>query len=136
MSTETWKAEFYPVAADFIEGRLVAVEHSILKWEGVSKKNLDKHNVSLNDGTIIDGTGAKFLFTPSNCALCVLYRDLPFTQRECVECPITVSRGVSCTSASDDSVATPWGSFLRNDPAPMIAVLEEARQNELRNVEK
>ena len=78
MSIETWKKEFYPVPAHrrMTDGQAVA--HSLKKWSGLTKKNLDKHKLMIAESyitsSIIEDSG---LFSKSleiasrTCALCL-----------------------------------------------------------------
>ena len=45
MSIESWKAEFYPTPADEAS-KDQAIAHSLRKWEGLRKENLDRHELS------------------------------------------------------------------------------------------
>jgi hypothetical protein len=116
MSLETWKAEFYPIEADKATNTdLEATLHSLKKWEGLRKDNLDKHNlVKINEfisnESIIDEKGNTLKITSSSCSLCKKY------DNDCNECPL-----YRCGTAT-------YGYWLiTSDPEPMIKSLEELR---------
>lgn len=48
MSLQSWQDEFYPVEADQPQTQLDAARHSLQKWQGVMKKNLKRHGLTLN----------------------------------------------------------------------------------------
>lgn len=119
MSLETWKAEFYP-----IEARKVpvedAVQHSLNKWRGLTKENLDKHELTLDEySVLIDDEDNEFGVDAYSCALCQKYR-------YCDGCPLANVLGRSCDN-EDDGEHSPYGLFVEEgNPLPMIAALERA----------
>ena len=44
MSLETWKAEFYPIPAEYVSTD-DALRHNLSLWVGIRQENLDKHDV-------------------------------------------------------------------------------------------
>ena len=140
MSLNTWKEEFYPVAADAAKGdALAAVDHSLKKWEGLRAENLTKHSCSVTTvGSIItdvceDETTADNTFEVNceSCALCK-YNDTLNQGSYCDSCPITLATGVACDDVygelEEDDIA-PWDAWTMNEnPEPMIAVLNTTRE--------
>jgi hypothetical protein len=137
MSLDTWKQEFYPVAAVECPGNVVdAIAHSIRKWTGLTKENLERHGLrkvsadGIGEGdepSVSDGT--KFYTCSFSCALCVHF--------SCAACPLAQARGgdgdgrghVPCDSPrSDESlILTPWRSWTdKADPQPMLTWLRKA----------
>jgi len=75
MSLTTWKQEFYTTPATTPQDKLSAIEHSLKKWRGLTKENLERHQVAKNNKFIFDikdKTDA-LLIAGSSCALCCLY---------------------------------------------------------------
>lgn len=126
MSMETWKKEFYPITA-----REVSVDdaaaHSLKKWIGLRKENLDKHEVvmaAIRKPMLQDKNGESHLFIDdSTCALCMHHLHKYTNRRACVTCPITLATGLPC----DREAHSPWSIWQFNrDPEPMIVVLKAA----------
>lgn len=115
MSLETWKKEFY-----FIDARAVpveqAVEHSLRKWIGLRRENLDKHGVSI-EGKRIYGEDGRLFISESSCALCWYY-----IENHCCHCPLYAVLGRPC----DSSRSAPYQQFIFDrNPEPMICALSE-----------
>ena len=123
MSLDTWKAEFYPIPASACPPGQ-AVEHSLRKWRGLRKENLERHGIE-RDGRFI---GIEFRIGDETCALCRIYYDHKAAYRDaCNDCPIHQLTGARCDSSGSpyDSFGSPYDSFVTNgDPEPMIALLE------------
>lgn len=124
MSIETWKLEFYPVPADVftpVERRrllLQAIEHSIRKWTGLLPRNLQKHNVAVKNGLVVNtnGCSGSIEISSKTCALCKRYNS-------CTKCPLYKSLGTYC----DNGAHSPYRKFtLGDDPKPMIKALKKA----------
>jgi len=45
MTIKTWKEEFYKVKPSKRMSKVEAIQHSLLKWQGLTKSNLKKHGV-------------------------------------------------------------------------------------------
>lgn len=136
MSLETWKAEFYPIAAcDTKEED--AITHSLQKWKGLTPYNLTKHNVRLTDyAWVIDpetsepnrSTGLKV--DGDSCSLChhFLLSGDEYEDSACETCPLYKARdGVACDQERDDEEEAPWYEFRSEtaNPTPMIFWLEK-----------
>jgi hypothetical protein len=131
MSLETWRNEFYPLAAEFVKERMPAIEHSILKWTGLKKENLAKHGMLLV-GKSLRGTtveGGSLWISSHNCALCQLYYDRTLLDT-CAACPLSLARGgTNCGERRMYEEISPWNALTDNaNPLPMLAALEEAKK--------
>lgn len=86
MSLKTWKDEF--LGEEYPSDPLEALDHSIKKWEGLSRENLDKHHLIVYNGKIIEKNNSENSerINSSNCALCVHYLGVGIFQ--CISCPI------------------------------------------------
>jgi len=132
VSLKTWKVEFYPVPADQVS-KADALDHSIRKWEGLTKINLKKH------GLIVDGTelsehgnadSESFFVDAESCALCANYqhRTGVGVGWSCGECPLFLLRGGMCCESVGRELSSPFDKFdARNDPIPMLNLLKRAK---------
>lgn len=120
MSLKTWKEEFYPIRAKHVSEEEDAVEHSLRKWIGLRKENLDKHRISTGWIGISDGDEYVYIDS-STCALCQRYFD-DEAVNECASCPLFDLLGKRCDNG-DDSPFVIWGEY--ENPEPMIAALEQ-----------
>lgn len=117
MSLESWSAEFYPTSARECansKGMIATIQHSLRKWRGFSKENLEKHDLSWWDTGLYRSAGA--------CSLCEKY-GINFCDN-CASCPVTRCGEKSCI---DNSLALSPYKRSKNleDPAPMINTLEK-----------
>jgi hypothetical protein len=109
MSLESWKAEYYPVPADQCPPEQ-AVEHSLRKWIGLRRENLERHGMRAMSEDITDAqTSEWFRIGASTCSLCE-------THTICRGCPLLAGQCV-------DGMNAWWDD---HDPEPMIAALEAA----------
>ena len=125
MSVETWKEEFYPTNVESVPPEQAAA-HSLQKWKGFRKENLEKHNVTFN-GNVLGGDG-RFYFDGTTCALC-----LHFQYNGCFRCPLAIVRAdkqsdyIACDETRIDEHTSPWHARY-DTPDPMIKWLEKAVQ--------
>ena len=114
MSEETWLAEFYPVPADKVSAE-DALDHSIKKWEGALRENLEKHGL---DEPPID-------FDSDACPLCVHY-----IEDGCTRCPSYIARGdVCCDVDAPCEEQAPYGQYsIKGNPRPMLYWLKKAKE--------
>lgn len=124
MSDATWKEEFYPIdanewngnAKDSLYNQIRATKHSLQKWKGLRKENLQKHEIER----------APILVSSSTCALCQL-TDID-SEGGCDTCPLYRSRnGVRCDEESADERHSPFHAYsdmFPSNPEPMILELE------------
>ena len=126
MTIASWKEEFYPVEAKDcpVED---AIEHSLDKWKGLRRENLEKHGLVQLNSEIGERQGYHtFNVNSISCALCKHHLDV---LNSCPECSISKIRRMACDRGKD----APWVKFVvENNPEPMIELLEEAlrRQRE------
>ena len=114
MSIKTWKKEFYGNMRESIKSKKKAIEHSLQKWKGLTKENLIKHNVEIENSIIYDNYDS-FTIDANSCALCKKYRN-----RNCCECPLYELLGTECYKYKQ-----PYDDFLEySDPKPMIKALQ------------
>lgn len=148
MSFATWKKEFYPVKPSKRMTTIQAIEHSIQKWEGLRKENLDKHDVRLDYSMRnVVGEGREHLdIDTKSCALCVKFmREDTYDDKgiyigePCQNCPLYISRGgYPCDRvtekererAMDKGLFSydqhPFGQLCEHaNPKPMIAALKK-----------
>lgn len=122
MSLQTWKEEFYPTEADSPEAQASPIEHSLRKWKGLTKENLDKHGLkkAVNTNYVHD-SNVGININGDSCSLCVnctKKKDIDWEFLDCQSCPITkYNDGVDCIAQYDH-----W--FDEADPNPMIALLD------------
>jgi hypothetical protein len=136
MSECSWEKEFYPIEAGTIatrysrgEATLVdLVEHSLNKWIGLRRHNLEKHDVlEINPWGYID---PPILVTASTCSLCQAFYQ-PFNEYDddpCQKCPLYQARGnIPCDAERDDEELAPYYEFFQGDetPEPMISWLRK-----------
>lgn len=125
MSLADWEKKFYKVPAnsDSIKTEMDAVEHSLLKWEGLQPEILEASGVLKVDAMLRDETDL-FPIDSSTCALCHYHDD------NCKMCVLTKVRGVSCydTVDSQEELNSPYSAFLNEgNPFPMIDLLKKAK---------
>jgi hypothetical protein len=123
MSLVSWKKEFYPKPADKVSKKN-SVAHSLQKWKGLLKKNLKKHKLEQDLGTI-SGTDDWFTaldIDSESCALCHHYMDRKDEDDySCVRCPLYQVLGSKC-----DEVGQPYNVWHKTGNArPMIRALEK-----------
>ena len=131
MSIESWKAEFYPTPADEAS-KDQAIAHSLRKWEGLRKENLDRHELSQVRGRIVSRSGSKLWVDGDSCALCHHYLvdgDGDAYDVSCDNCPLSIARGgFPCDHSLPDESNAPWQEFEgEGNPEPMIFWLKAAQ---------
>lgn len=116
MSLETWKAEFYLIPSDEVS-ESQALAHSLRKWEGLRKENLEKHGVGATGGYVDEMS-----IDSSTCTLCHHHID----SVRCATCPLVkLTMGGNC-----DSEYVWWNHA--GDPEPMIELIKNAINREAR----
>ena len=114
---DKWKEEFYTISAysDKIKTKLQSIKHSLKKWKGALKENLDKHHLFF----------VPIKFYADTCSLCVKYRDYNtrISKEACVKCPIYIHTNKDCLRQFDI-----WQ--FKNNPKPMIKLLEKVLEAE------
>ena len=124
MSIQTWLDEFMPKKPTKRMTKRQAVEHSLRKWEGLTKKNLKKHGVSVGWKKIRDDEWNEFGINDESCALCIKYRK----NENCGKCPLAQTLG----GKSCDDFDMPYAVWALGDcvnPLPMIKALRKTLEN-------
>ena len=143
MSIETWKEEFYTVPADDRRAKrshTAAVNHSLKKWRGLTKENLEKHGLIKKSMTsvIIPINGGGYISTAgTTCALCCMEDDRTClnnstNEKFCRRCPLFRTLGKQCNQENFFDISeepSPYSEFLsKDDPLPMIKALEKTKK--------
>jgi hypothetical protein len=106
MSAQSWLDEFYPVPARGCP-KEDALAHSVLKWRGLLKGNLERHR--LNSAPIDIGA--------ESCALCAHF-DATF----CEKCPLY--QYLECACDDNSERISPYKTWThKRDPQPMLSAL-------------
>ena len=122
MTVESWKSEFYAVDAYRSKGEnwsdKECLEHALKKWCGLTKENLDKHEVKHDQGMLFHKMKYDADALPidsSTCAMCEKYYI-----GGCHGCPVVRHYGDRCCG----KVNQYWEFIDKNNPKPMIDLLE------------
>jgi len=121
-SLDTWKAEFYPIEAKDVSEE-DAGAHAALKWSGLTKENLDKHNIHIDEyHCIVDSKGSFLEVGSHSCVWCIINARDEDNRTHCNGCPGKLFGDYgSCLSE--------WYTWERDhDPVPMIDWIEDARK--------
>jgi len=128
MSIKSWKEEFYPVPAQKVSKK-DAIKHSLTKWLGLTKENLEKHGLRSHWGGLlaIDPGAHKIFFTidDNTCALCHHYMEYQ-NDEPCINCPLVKNHFVTsegCGQGDTDDIYSQFRSE-KNNPLPMIKALK------------
>jgi len=117
---KSWIAEFYPEPAEESDNsELQALTHSLQKWIGLRKENLEKH-----------GWKSRMHMMPievnsTTCALC--HRHCDIMGGTCKTCPLYIEREAKCYEAKMGDLISdnPYNIFLTDaDPEPMINLIQ------------
>ena len=126
MTLKAWKEKYYPKEASKDMTTMQALDHSILKWSGLSKATLDsfaltRHRFLVDE----DNEGDLFVVGINTCALCV-----KFIYEKCWGCPLFEVRGhTPCCEELGDEQVSPYDKFTVNgNPRPMLRWLHKARK--------
>ena len=130
MSISSWKEEFYIPVWNVPEGdESAAIAQSLQKFRGLRQEVLAKHGLTRigSEGRMYPKIGelggSWFDIDATSCALCdQYYLTFPGDDHGCADCPLYKELG-NMTCYEDDAPYNVW--YLRNDPEPMIEVLEK-----------
>ena len=124
MSLSTWMRKYYKQEAVSVLKRN-ALEHSILKWTGLLKKNLKEHHLVVDGRGIVDKRYNRFVVDDRSCALCIHYEDAG-----CGDCPLfKVLGNRRCDDNFSDGTISPYRSWVWGGIAkPMLMWLKRARK--------
>lgn len=126
MSIESWKAEFYSEPADEVP-ELLALAHSLKKWEGLREANLARHDLARCLKDLLGANSRTFTVNGKTCALCHLYMDVCANDDACAECPLRKVRGRPCDLSRRPTESSPYEAYLfSGDPEPMIRLIKRA----------
>lgn len=118
-SLDTWKKEFYPVEAKDVSEE-DAGAHAALKWSGLTKENLDKHNLTILCGRVYCKEYGYFNIGSDSCVWCSIAR-LPDGNVSCTSCPAVRAGSLPC-----DSAWSKWGIY--ETPIAMIKWVDQAQE--------
>lgn len=126
-----WIKKFYPIEACHVKGgNKELLEHSLKKWKGATEENTEMYNCVYADYSIAANQECLvFSFGYTTCALCQVHTYIANEGMlyNCDKCIIVLSGNLSCPTE---------GSAYRkskNNPAPMIALLEKLLQEYTEN---
>jgi len=147
MSVNSWKEEFFynevkdvtlkclVERLDKNEADLLLIEYSLTKWKGLSRENLDKHNLYSQGCKVQENPNFKpFTIATATCALCEVYY---YSKDSCNSCPLAQSRdGVPCDEQNLNTISdkeiedlSPYNAFtVSKDEKPMVEALEKAKR--------
>ena len=113
MSLQSWKKEFYsPISKT---NKKNSLQHSLIKWIGLRKENLAKHEVEYNpDFVDITYKESALHIGDNSCALCRNYVS-------CDKCPL-----YNCFSEYEHFV-------IHSNPEPMIALIQRTIEEGVEN---
>jgi hypothetical protein len=137
VSIKTWQKEFYPIRADQTKPS-EALAHSIRKWEGLSEKNLKKHNLTHCYGILKDKNNKDFVINDRSCALCFHFeKNIQGSfSTTCSQCILFKIRGKNrCDKLiSENERVSPYNLFTKdNDPTVMLGWLYICQNSILNN---
>jgi hypothetical protein len=149
MPIATWKPIYFHTPANTPMTTLEAVDHSILKWEGMQLEVIAQHQLEHHSqsSSLIDEMGYTFWPGSDSCALCVKFNKDSTDEGEgaCDECPLAIARGhddeygrfkpISCDSQRSDEKEDPW-SLKATQPEVMLMWLKTARRYVIDNPER
>jgi len=114
MKINKWKAKYYPVPA-YETSRENALDHSILKWEGMQPDVLSAYGMQRQHAqSLQDANGIPVFSLQRTCALCHHFVD---EEEGCPACPITKVHGHTCVDI-----------FWSLDAAKMLKLLKETKE--------
>ena len=126
MTLKAWKEKYYPKTASPNMTIMQALDHSILKWSGLSKAALDSFALTRHKSLVDDDNeGCYFIVAVGTCALCVKFFD-----NLCAGCPLYEVRGnTRCCDELGDEQVSPYNEFTVNgNPRLMLRWLRKAKK--------
>lgn len=130
----SWLEEFYPIPADELKtaSDTECLKHSILKWNGLLKKNLKKHKVTFFDKCVFDDDSPILRIDGDSCALCQNNN----YKSSCTTCPLYTLLGHACDIPGEKE---PFSLYLEattfKHPIKMIHALKKCLKREEKNHE-
>ena len=135
MSRHPWLEAHYPQHAEECTGsELEAVEHAILKFEGLRPEVLKEHGLYFEECCVKthedeDSDDILLHYSATTCALCHRHRSGDGIL-ECRKCILSeVRNGYACddSTVAEDPGPSPYYAAMLGDPEPMLKLLHEAR---------
>jgi len=131
MSVKTWIKEFYPVEADSAEAKAAPIKHSLRKWQGLLRKNLAKHGLTVDNFYNHGLTEPPIEISGETCALCQTFDKGGYNQ--CRKCPLyQVRKKTPCDEVMESECAdkiepeAPFYEFVdTGSPNAMISWLKK-----------
>ena len=132
MSLASWMDEFYPVSANDASAtktELAALRHSLHKWKGLRRKNLEKHRLHKVYGMAMIQQGSHEIM-PIDSDSCALCERMFFMSDDCRGCPLARSfqrrshKSKTHTPCNYNHAYVKWCDT--GNPEPMIRALERA----------
>ncbi|MFZ2992645.1 MAG: hypothetical protein WA061_02910 [Microgenomates group bacterium] len=148
MTINSWKKEFFPKFPSKEMTELQSIKHSLKKWIGLRKSNLEKHNLRQQGMSIVSNEKPSYMevewknfenekFFPINvhcCSLCIKYFDFTVGDEDdvdddwefesghfaCRKCPMKMKLGRDCFTQNDFDI---WAGS--GNPEQMIDVLSQ-----------
>ena len=150
-----WLTEFYQMSATECaivneyapqpDKDIALLDHSIAKWTGLLKANLNRYGFDAD--TILSDyathrTDLPITVGSESCALCLVYTGIsataPHDEHACTGCPLYESRGkIPCDSVTreetqdTDYPLSPWHAWTRRSGGsalPMLRALKKAKR--------
>lgn len=94
-----WKEKYYPKSAKWAarQSKLVTIQHSLRKWEGMAPEILEKYGLGYYRHELHDSGGYVFDISSDTCSLCQRY----YYSRSpagtlCSGCPLYDLQGEEC----------------------------------------
>lgn len=100
------------------------MEHSLIKWTGARRENIEKHDL-IHNGQLLTSAdrqtdNAQFKFNADTCALCQNYLT-------CDDCPLSAVGDTVIKESLEYACQIEYDIFVqRGSPEPMIVLLQSA----------
>jgi hypothetical protein len=90
MSLQTWIKQYMPTDPGDCKTDLEAIEHSLLKYQGLRKGAMAEHGVARAGGQLVQKSNFSKrigIMGMDSCALCIRFKDSTAKQ-SCAKCPL------------------------------------------------
>lgn len=139
MSIATWRKKFYPpITPVVVSTGLKAATHSLKKWTGVLKENLEAHGLTRDSNELTDKLGRTFYLNSDSCALCIKFYGEDYDNNynedeteysdcgDCGDCPLyKVRGGYPCDFETPSEKVSP---FVEKTGEKMVYWLEKTKE--------
>ena len=138
MSERSWLEAYYPKPAEDCTGsELEAVEHAILKFEGLKPEALEDHKVKMVDADVVTVPEYDTVleFSTTTCAICIIHaKGSDWGNPDCKKCILHKIRGMQCHESEFHS--EDWSHYrapyqqacYEDNVEPMLELLYEAKR--------